>query len=430
MHTFANVALSFPPRGLPVAPANSVARYAFHAPGIFSGSTCSARVASNSGFNFVGACPRTQLKAKYERLDGGDIAWGQAKHALGLDVVQDETGIHISQGKLVDQLLEHYVMKDAYTMKTPVTAGTKISKGDCPEVPMDVDYRHGVAIILYLSTVSRPDLCFTASQLGRVQCAPDKAHHMKAMLEVCRYLKGTRDHGISFPRYEQTRPGEELDSFADAGWANNDVSTIRNNVAYADLPKDDGKSSGGYMVRYNTAPIEFKSKVISTICLSTAEAELKATSDCGRAIVHIRNPVEEMKGKKLNGPTILYEDATAVISQCEGNNYTVSSKVRHIGVAFWYLRELVEHKKLVLKKIDTKDQLADIMTKFLPRIVHHRILERILIPSPQPTTPTTTASKTKPSKPKHVTFTLGGKSGRQPQKRKGPHQQRRRQRRR
>ena len=34
---------------------------------------------------------KTQLKAKYERLDGDDIAWRQAKHVLGLDVVQDET---------------------------------------------------------------------------------------------------------------------------------------------------------------------------------------------------------------------------------------------------------------------------------------------------------------------------------------------------
>ena len=107
-----------------------------------------------------------------------------------------------------------------------------------------------------------------------------------------------------------------LEAFADAGWASVDTSTIAPEVEYADLPRDNGKSSGGYLVRYNGAPIEFKSKVIHTVCLSTAE--------CAKALRHIRQLVEQVAMHKLTEPTTIYEDASAVIAQCEGTSYQLT----------------------------------------------------------------------------------------------------------
>ena len=134
---------------------------------------------------------------------------------------------------------------------------------------------------------------------------------------------------------------------------------------------------------YNGAPIEFKSKVINTICLSTAEAELKAAAECAKAIVHTRRLVEEVAQHKLQKPTKIYEDASAVIAQCEGTNYTVSSRVRHIGVAFWYLRQLVRDQQVLLVKIGTKEQLADITTKFLSGVLHWGLADQLIAPPPQ-----------------------------------------------
>lgn len=335
------------------------------------------------------SCPKAakwmqkQLKQKYERIKGDDVDFRIAKHVLGMDVVQAKEGIHISQGKLIDQLLDHYKMTTARGAPTPVPTGTKITKEDCPAEPESHDYRHGTAVILYLSTVTRPDLCYTASQLGRVQAAPGK-QHMAALLNVCRYLKNTRNHGLLFKRGNQRPTDNMLESYADAGWASVDTNTIAPEVEYAQLPRDNGKSSGGYLVCYNGAPIEFKSKVINTVCLSTAEAELKAAAECAKAILHIRKLVEEVSLHTLDTPTKIYEDASAVIAQCEGTNYTVSSRVRHIGVAFWFLRQLVqESKKVVLVKIGTTEQLADILTKFLSKALHQGLANQLITAPPQ-----------------------------------------------
>ena len=332
------------------------------------------------------ACPKArkwieaQLKKKYERLETDDIKFRKSEHLLGMDVKQDHKGIHLSQAKLVDQLLEHYKMTECNGRRTPVPTGTKVSKSDCPSEPFDCDYRHGVAVILYLSTVTRPDLCYAASQLGRVQSAPGK-QHMKVLQDVLRYLKQTRDHGLLYKRGNRQSRDEMLDSFADASWCDNGAYTIAEQVNYAELPKDNGKSSGGHVVRYNGTPIEFKSKVINTVCLSTAESELKAAAECAKAILHIRRLVEEITDNALTSPTTIYEDASAVLSQCEKTNYTIKSRVRHIGVAFWFLREQVQNGLVLLKKIDTKDQLADLMTKFLGKILHEQLKERLMTPA-------------------------------------------------
>lgn len=111
---------------------------------------------------------------------------------------------------------------------------------------------------------------------------------MKVLQNVLRYLKQTRDHGLLYKKGNRQSRDEMLDSFADASWCDNGAYTIAEQVDYAELPKDNGKSSGGHVARYNGTPIEFKSRVINTVCLSTAESELKAAAECAKAILHIR----------------------------------------------------------------------------------------------------------------------------------------------
>ena len=87
---------------------------------------------------------------------------------------------------------------------------------------------------------------------------------------------------------------------------------------------------------------------------------------------------------KLTEPTKIYEDASAVIAQCEGTSYTINSRVRHIGVAFWFLRQLVvEAKEVILVKIGTKEQLADILTKFLSKVLHEHLASQLVMAAPK-----------------------------------------------
>jgi hypothetical protein len=50
---------------------------------------------------------------------------------------------------------------------------------------------------------------------------------------------------------------------------------------------------------------------------------------------------------------------------------------KHIEVKYHFIRECVEGGKIILEQISTKDQLGDIMTKSLRRVLFQELRDRI-----------------------------------------------------
>ena len=46
------------------------------------------------------------------------------------------------------------------------------------------------------------------------------------------------------------------------------------------------------------------------------------------------------------------------------------TKTKHIAIKYHYLRELVQHKEVKMKYVNTKEKIADIFTKPLPKDGH------------------------------------------------------------
>ena len=51
-------------------------------------------------------------------------------------------------------------------------------------------------------------------------------------------------------------------------------------------------------------------------------------------------------------------------------NPIMHTKKKHIAIKYHYLRELVQDKKVRMEYVNTKDQLANIFTKPLPKDAH------------------------------------------------------------
>lgn len=53
---------------------------------------------------------------------------------------------------------------------------------------------------------------------------------------------------------------------------------------------------------------------------------------------------------------------------------------KHIDVLFHFIREIIEHGEVILKKIGIKDNLVDMMTKVVPmtKFEHHSTLVNVL----------------------------------------------------
>ncbi len=68
-------------------------------------------------------------------------------------------------------------------------------------------------------------------------------------------------------------------------------------------------------------------------------------------------------GCEQNGPTILYEDNDRAKSQTE--NLLHYKKTKHIDVTYYYIRQIVSEDIVKLKKVNTVEQIADLMIKLL-----------------------------------------------------------------
>ena len=68
---------------------------------------------------------------------------------------------------------------------------------------------------------------------------------------------------------------------------------------------------------------------------------------------------------KYEHPIVIDCDNTSAINISK--NYIMHSKIKHIPIKYHYLREKVSQKAVKLEYIDTKEQIADIFTKPLPK---------------------------------------------------------------
>ncbi|KAJ9545625.1 hypothetical protein OSB04_025332 [Centaurea solstitialis] len=138
---------------------------------------------------------------------------GELTYFLGLQVKQSEKGIFISQGKYVREMLAKFQLTTCCAMKTPMEPPVKVDK-DSEGKPVDVTlYRGMIGSLLYL-TASRLDIMYATCLYVRYEADP-KESHMKVVKRIFRYLKGTPNLGLWYPRDS----GFDLTAFSDSDFA-------------------------------------------------------------------------------------------------------------------------------------------------------------------------------------------------------------------
>ena len=136
------------------------------------------------------------------------------------------------------------------------------------------------------------------------------------------------------------------------------------------------RSRMGYIVFLGGFPLFWKSKLVSCICLSTAEAEYTALSSCMRDFVPVRRVALEMAAVMgyIDGiPTTIWEDNDAC--RLLATNRHITSRTKYFLVKwhwFWgFMEENMEGPNAVgILRVKSEDQKADYLTKSLPIDAH------------------------------------------------------------
>ena len=110
--------------------------------------------------------------------------------------------------------------------------------------------------------------------------------------------------------------------------------------------------------------VSWFSKKQNSIALSTAEAEYVATASCCTQLLWMMQTLQDFQIKFATPISIMCDNTSAIsISK----NPVMHSKTKHIPIKYHFLREQVLEKKVKLEYVPSKEKVANIFTKPLPR---------------------------------------------------------------
>ena len=127
---------------------------------------------------------------------------------------------------------------------------------------------------------------------------------------------------------------------------------------------DTRRSTTGYIFKLSNGPVTWGSQRQPTVSLSTTEAEYIAASCATREAVWIRQLLQDIK-EPLEGSTPLFIDNQSTIKLI--HNVEFHKRTKHVDIRYHYIREKLISGDIDVYYVCSKNQLADILTKAIPR---------------------------------------------------------------
>ncbi len=139
--------------------------------------------------------------------------------------------------------------------------------------------------------------------------------------------------------------------------------------------KIDRKSTCGWISTLNKNNIlAWQSKKQSTVALSTTEAELYSLCEAVKEGLFMKQWFEFYVG--IIPKIVISGDNQG--SLYIGDHSTSHGRTKHIDIQTFFIREHVNKKEVILEYVNTKDQLADILTKCTKKIVFTRLINQLI----------------------------------------------------
>ena len=142
---------------------------------------------------------------------------GELTFFLGIQVKQSKDGIFINQAKYIKDMLKKFGFEDVREIDTFISPITKLDKDEKGKDVNQKLYRGMIGSLLYLTT-SRPDIMFCVCLCARFQACL-KESHLIALKRIFRYLFGTQNLGLWYPK----KSSLEIIGFSDADYAGSKI---------------------------------------------------------------------------------------------------------------------------------------------------------------------------------------------------------------
>ncbi|GJS83987.1 hypothetical protein Tco_0750528 [Tanacetum coccineum] len=261
---------------------------------------------------------------------------GEAAYILGIKIIHDRSKrlIAFSLSAYLEKTLKKFRMENSKKGQIIEKPDYRNSQG--AQTPSEVQrmqrvsYALAICSIMYAVRCTRPDVAFAQNLCSRFQQNPGEIH-WTAVKTILKYLRNTEDMVL----------------------------------VYGAKPKAELKPWIG--------------RVPSKALLSSTEAEYivvakelmeavwmrKFINGLGDVMPSIKIPME-----------MLWDNASAIAIT---NDPGILQGARHFQKKFHHIREVIQEREIVLKKVHTNDNVADLFTKPMPYFEHYEHVMAIRI---------------------------------------------------
>lgn len=278
------------------------------------------------------------------------ITTKKASYYLGLEIQRRQNGsILIKQEAYTKKILERFGMSDCNSVSTPIERES-VENG---KVESRFPYREAVGALAYLMTGTRPDIAYAVAVVSRKLENPTYSDWLRVK-RIFRYLKGTTAMGIVY--------GD---------------STTNGIIGYSDADHggctDTGRSTTGVVACYGGAAVSWLSQRQPSVSISTTEAEIVAASEGARELIWLQRVFSQLTHVK-EVPSLHVDNEAAIRL---AYNPEFHKRTKHIRIRHFFVREAVQEGLVEVKKTSSADQLADILTKAVPKPCLLRIRDKL-----------------------------------------------------
>ncbi len=207
-------------------------------------------------------------------------------------------------------------------------------------------YQQKIGSLNFAAVYTRPDIAKACSVLSQFLVNPSPIH-LAAADRVLAYLDRTKDLSLV---YDGLYQGKVLEIFGDAAYANH----------------HDRKSSDGILFSLYGGPIDWRASKQTTVTTSSTEAELLTLSRTGKDTLWWRHFFRNINFS-VDEAFAIQCDNTATIRLICATRPQLSTKLRHVEIHHFWLRQFVQRGDIVVEWVPSQENKADGFTKALSR---------------------------------------------------------------
>ena len=283
------------------------------------------------------------LKCIEERFSGElTITMGQKHKYLGMDITFTEEGtVEIRMDEYVKEAIDAFGEDIRRPASTPAKSTLFKEAEGSPrlEGAQEDQFKHIVAKLLYVSKRCRLDIQlaigYLCTQVSR--CTKDDWLKLRRVLE---YLHGTRHDYLTLGAHS--------------------LCTLHTGIDASFAVHRDMRSHTGGFISLGRGGIMSKSSKQKINTDSTTTSELVGCSDYAKAALWGQL---FLKAQGYETQPILYQDNESAIKLERNGRRSCGQKTRHIDIRYFYLKDLLDQRKIDIKYCPTEQMIADFLTK-------------------------------------------------------------------